>query len=77
MTKLKSDKHYALLFLKDSIENLRYECILEYILYVWKEKPNLRKREILNSVTIEYLNQNKRGKNEKNNIVKLYSSKLN
>jgi hypothetical protein len=49
MKKLKSDKHYARLVLQDLIENARWETLLEYIMFAWREKPSLRKREILNA----------------------------
>jgi len=67
MKKLKRDKHYAKVILQDLIENARWETLLEYILFAWREKPSLRKREILNAFTIEYIN-NKGKKNE--NIVR-------
>ena len=78
MRKLKSNKYYASVILKDLIDNARWETLIEYILLAWKNSPSqLKKREILNAVTIEYLENNKKGKiNEKTNIVK-FSSKLN
>ncbi len=48
MTKLKSDKHYATVILEEAINNRRFQTLIEYILFAWREKPNLRKREILN-----------------------------
>jgi len=79
MRKLKSNKFYASVILKDLIDNARWETLMEYILLAWKNSPSqLKKREILNAITIEYLNKNNKGKtNEKNNIVKFNSSKLN
>jgi hypothetical protein len=78
MRKLKSNKYYASVILKDLIDNARWETLIEYILLAWKNSPSqLKKREILNAITIEYLENNKKGKkNEKTNIVK-FSSKLN
>jgi hypothetical protein len=78
MRKLKSNKYYASVILKDLIDNARWETLIEYILLDWKNSPSqLKKREVLNAITIEYLDNNKKGKkNEKNNIVK-FSSKLN
>jgi hypothetical protein len=78
MKKLKKDKYYASVILKDLIDNARWETLIEYILLAWKNSPNqLKKREILNAITIEYLNKNNKGKtNEKTNIVR-FDSKLN
>ena len=76
--KLKKDKYYASVILKDLIDNARWETLIEYILLAWKNSPSqLKKREILNAITIEYLNKNNKGKtNEKTNIVR-FDSKLN
>jgi hypothetical protein len=78
MKKLKKDKYYASVILKDLIDNARWETLIEYILLAWKKSPSqLKKREILNAITIEYLNKNNKGKtNEKTNIVR-FDSKLN
>ena len=78
MRKLKSNKYYASVILKDLIDNARWETLIEYILLAWKNTPSqLKKREILNAITIEYLENNKKGKkNEKTNIVK-FNPKLN
>ena len=75
MRKLKSNKYYASVILKDLIDNARWETLIEYILLAWKNTPRqLKKREILNAITIEYLDNNKKGKkNEKTNIVKFNS----
>ena len=75
MRKLKSNKYYASVILKDLIDNARWETLIEYILLAWKNSPTqLKKREILNAITIEYLENNKKGKkNEKTNIVKFNS----
>ena len=72
MKSLKPDKHYARVVLQDLIENGRWETLLEYILFAWKEKPSLRKREILNAFTIEYLTNNKGKKNE--NIIRFITN---
>jgi len=78
MKKIKADKFYALVIIQNLIENHRFETLIEYILLSWKSYPQLKQREILNAITIEYLNKNnKREKNAKNNIVKFNSSKLN
>jgi len=59
----------------DLIKNNRFQTIVEYVLLAWKAYPNLKVREMLNAKTIIYLNE--REKNEKSNIVKLRSNKLN
>ena len=76
--KIKSHKYYASVILKDLIDNARWETLIDYILLAWKNSPSqLKKREILNAITIEYLEKNNKGKiDEKTNIVK-FSSKLN
>ena len=71
MTKLKSDKHYATVILTEAISNQRFQTLIEYILFAWREKPSLRKREILNAFTIEYLN-NKGKKNE--NVIRFVTN---
>ena len=71
MTKLKSDKHYATVILTEAISNQRFQTLIEYILFAWREKTNLRKREILNAFTIEYLN-NKGKKNE--NVIRFVTN---
>jgi hypothetical protein len=78
MKKLKSDKYYASVILKDLIDNSRWQTLIEYILLAWKNSPSqLKKREILNAITIEYLEKKNKGKtNEKTNIIK-FGSKLN
>jgi hypothetical protein len=40
-------------------------------MFAWREKPSLRKREILNAFTIEYLN-NKGKKNE--NVIRFVTN---
>ena len=59
----------------DLIKNNRFQTIVEYVLLAWKAYPNLKVREMLNAKTIIYLNE--REKNEKSNIVKFHSNKLN
>jgi hypothetical protein len=74
--KFKKDKYYASVILKDLIDNARWETLVEYILLAWKNSPNqLKKREILNAITIEYLNKNNKGKKHEN-IIKFSTSKL-
>lgn len=59
----------------DLIKNNRFQTIVDYVLLAWKAYPNLKVREMLNAKTIIYLNE--REKDEKNNIVKFRSNKLN
>ena len=59
----------------DLIKNDRFQTIVDYVLLAWKAYPNLKVREMLNAKTIIYLNE--REKNEKSNIVKFHSNKLN
>ena len=59
----------------DLIKNNRFQTIVDYVLLAWKAYPNLKTREMLNAKTIIYLNE--REKNEKSNIVKFRSNKLN
>ena len=76
--KLESEKYYrwyATAIVKDLIDNNRFQTIVDYVLLAWKAFPNLKKREMLNAKTVLYLN--KREKNEKTNIVRFNTSKLN
>lgn len=59
----------------DLIKNDRFQTIVDYVLLAWKAYPNLKVREMLNAKTIIYLNE--REKDEKSNIVKFHSNKLN
>ncbi len=59
----------------DLIKNNRFQTIVDYVLLAWKAYPNLKIREMLNAKTIIYLNE--REKDEKSNIVKFRSNKLN
>jgi hypothetical protein len=71
----KYNRLYATTVLKDLIDSNRFQTIVDYILLAWKAYPNLKRREMLNAKTIMYLN--KKGKNEKTNIIKFNTSKLN
>jgi len=71
----KYNRLYATTVLKDLIDSNRFQTIVDYILLAWKAYPNLKRREMLNAKTIMYLNKN--GKNEKTNIIKFNTSKLN
>ena len=71
---------YATAIIKDLIDNNRFQTLVDYILLAWKAYPNLKKREMLNAKTIMYIEKmyfNEREKNEKSNIVKFHSNKLN
>ncbi len=59
----------------DLIKNNRFQTIVDYVLLAWKAYPNLKVREMLNAKTIIYLKE--REKDEKSNIVKFRSNKLN
>ena len=75
--KKKIELHYAEKHLKELIKNNRFYTILEYILEVWKHKPRIKKIDIANIVTMDYLNQQtKEGKDNDNNI-KFINFKLN
>jgi hypothetical protein len=75
--KKKIELHYAEKHLKELIKNNRFYTILEYILEVWKHKPRIKKIDIANIVTMDYLyQQTKEGKNNENNI-KFINFKLN
>jgi hypothetical protein len=75
--KKKIELHYAEKHLKELIKNNRFYTILEYILEVWKHKPRIKKIDIANIVTMDYLNQQtKEGKENENNI-KFINFKLN
>ena len=75
--KKKIELHYAEKHLKELIKNNRFYTILEYILEVWKHKPRIKKIDIANIVTMDYLNQQtKEGKDNENNI-KFINFKIN
>jgi len=77
--KINREKYYrwhATAILFDLIEHDRFQTIVDYILLAWKAYPSLKEREMLNAKTIIHL-KTKGEKNEKNNIVKFHSNKLN
>ena len=75
--KKKIELHYAEKHLKELIKGNRFYTILEYILEVWKNNPRIKKIDIANIVTMDYLNQQtKKGKNNEN-IIKFINPKLN
>jgi hypothetical protein len=76
-SKKKIELHYAEKHLKELIKGNRFYTILEYILEVWKNNPRIKKIDIANIVTMDYLNQQtKKGKNNEN-IIKFSNHKLN
>ena len=67
MTKT-ADHKLARRILEILIKNQRTETLLEYITLAWKQKPILKKIDIANIHTEDYLNKTNKGKNE--NIIK-------
>jgi hypothetical protein len=67
MTKT-ADHKLAKRILEILIKNQRTETLLEYITLAWEQKPILKKIDIANIQTEDYLNKTNKGKNE--NIIK-------
>lgn len=67
MTKT-TDHKLARRILEILIKNQRTETLLEYITLAWEQKPILKKIDIANIQTEDYLNKTNKGKNE--NIIK-------
>ena len=67
MTKT-ADHKLARRILEILIKNQRTETLLEYITLAWEQKPILKKIDIANIQTEDYLNKTNKGKNE--NIIK-------
>ena len=67
MTKIKDHK-LASRVLEILVKNRRTETLLEYITLAWKQKPILKKIDIANIQTEDYLNNINKGKNE--NIIR-------
>ena len=67
MTKI-TDHKLASRVLEILVKNRRTETLLEYITLAWKQKPILKKIDIANVQTEDYLNNINKGKNE--NIIK-------
>jgi hypothetical protein len=67
MTKI-TDHKLASRVLEILVKNRRTETLLEYITLAWKQKPILKKIDIANIQTEDYLNKTNKGKNE--NIIK-------
>ena len=64
----KTDHKLASRVLEILVKNRRTETLLEYITLAWKQKPILKKIDIANIQTEDYLNKTNKGKNE--NIIK-------
>ena len=63
-----ADHKLARRILEILIKNQRTETLLEYITLAWEQKPILKKIDIANIQTEDYLNKTNKGKNE--NIIK-------
>lgn len=64
----KNDQKLASRVLEILVKNKRTGTLLEYITLAWKQKPILKKIDIANIHTEDYLNKINKGKNE--NIIK-------
>jgi hypothetical protein len=67
MTKI-TDHKLASRVLEILVNNRRTETLLEYITLAWKQKPILKKIDIANIQTEDYLTKINKGKNE--NIIR-------
>jgi len=74
--KTNTDEHYALHVAREIIKRNSVYTLVNYIIWSWESKPKLKKSDLLNVITEEYLNKQK-GKNEKTNIVKFDRNQLN
>jgi hypothetical protein len=63
-----NDHKLATRVLEILIKNQRTETLLEYITLAWKQKPILKKIDIANLQTEDYLTKINKGKNE--NIIR-------
>ena len=73
--KTKNDEHYAIEVARQIISRDSLYTLVNYIIWAWEAKPKIKKMDLLNVITEEYLNKQK-GKYEKTNIVK-FNPKLN
>ena len=73
--KTKTDEHYAIEVARQIISRDSLYTLVNYIIWAWEAKPKIKKMDLLNVITEEYLN-NQKGKNEKTNIVR-FNPKLN
>ena len=60
----KTDHKLASRVLEILVKNRRTETLLEYITLAWKQKPILKKIDIANIQTEDYLTKINKGKNE-------------
>lgn len=74
--KNETDEYYAIQVAKDIIHRNALYTLVDYIIWSWEYKPKLKKMDLLNVITNEYLNKQK-GKYDKNNIIRFDISKLN
>jgi hypothetical protein len=74
--KTNTDEHYALHVAREIIKRNSVYTLVNYIIWSWESKPKLKKSDLLNVITEEYLNKQK-VKNEKTNIVKFDRNQLN
>jgi hypothetical protein len=63
-----NDHKLATRVLEILVKNRRTETLLEYITLAWKQKPILKKIDIANIQTEDYLTKINKGKNE--NIIR-------
>jgi hypothetical protein len=76
--KTKCDDWYATEIAKQIIDRNSLYTLVNYIIWAWEAKPKIKKMDLLNVITEEYLQKKiKEGKHEKGNIVKLDFTKLN
>jgi len=73
--KTKTDEYYAIEVARQIISRDSLYTLVNYIIWAWESKPKIKKMDLLNVITEEYLN-NQKGKNEKTNIVR-FNPKLN
>ena len=73
--KTKTDEYYAIEVARQIISRDSLYTLVNYIIWAWEAKPKIKKMDLLNVITEEYLN-NQKGKNEKTNIVR-FNPKLN
>jgi hypothetical protein len=78
--KTKSDEYYALELAKDIIRRNAFYTLMSYIIWSWETKPKIKKMDLLNATTNEYLQEQikkQKGKYDKNNIIRFDINKLN
>lgn len=78
--KTDTDEYYAIQLAKDIIQRNSLYTLVNYIIWSWESKPRIKKADLLNVITEEYLKKQvkiQKEKNEKSNIVKFDITKLN